>query len=371
MPFLSKTFWPQLPFTMSSAPTVSSIAFNELNDRYTFVFSMPEDATIDSLYYLQNQFQGGNGLTLSIGLQEIITGTGLTATSWLGAGTAFTLATTLDLGYAGNALTSSNNGKFVKNNMAGIALTRGQIVGLTIKPYDGAWSSTGNSMSIIRSYSGNAFPRGNLPYALISPTISASDNTQRQLLFMLGSNNGTKIYSQYPIQNYDRTNLHISSQTYDGWGISWKFPKHWGYTYKVYGARFNLTLNPLLTSGIGYTINMELMDENYNILKSKTLNATYRHNSTVMSQVTYYFDDNYLPRLEYGKKYNLGLRLMDNLGASNRYMQVQTLELYDSIYSKTAFTEADISLLYRFDSGFGGTWYQIDNFLPCIDILVQ
>jgi hypothetical protein len=369
MPFLSNTFWPQLPFVIGTAPTRTTRTLNELADRITFVFSMPEDAVVDSLYYLQNTLTGGTALTLAIGLQEIVTGTGLTALTWMGAGTAYTLAHTSDLNIAGNAITADNDLLYVKNSIAGIALSRGQMVGLTIQPQAGIWSTT-NSLGIVQAFT-NVWPRGNLPYNLLSTSIVANDGNQRQQTFMIGSNNGIVNFGDYPVQNFIRDNLHISSQTYDAWGIGWKFPKSWGYTYKICGARFNCAINQLTTSGIGYSIEMLLMDENYNTLQSKTINTQIRANYTTMDRITYYFDDNNLVNLRYGKRYNIALKMNDNLGASNRYMTINYMNLYAANVVQSAFTAADISLILRTDSGGGNIWSEDTSKIPCIDILVK
>lgn len=370
MSFLSGQFWPKFQYNLVSGPTYTTRRLDAIADQMSIIFCMPEDDTIDKLYFRQGALTGGVGLTLSVGLQEVSSATGLTANTWMGGGTAFTFGQSIDVyNGAGTLLTTTNNNTFIEFSLgSGIALSRGQFVALTMKPFDGAWTNTTNDITITSSMA-NMRPMGNLPYIYLSPSITASSNNQQFTPFILKSSTSNKSYSDYPFGTYTRVLLHSSSQTYDALGIKWKFPKNWGYTYKIRGARFNMSTNALLTSGIAYELQMLLMDEHYSTLQSKIIYSTYSADTNDFSRRIYYFDEDSLVNLQYGKEYNLALRVLDNQGSSTRYLRMGYFTPIN-ISDVSAITEAEIKLILKFDSGAGGAWTSSNN-IPAIDLLVD
>lgn len=331
----------------SFTPTINTFTLDAATDQMSVVFQAEKSDTITHVGFLQGTVTGTPG-TLRVGLQGVVTTTGLEGGTWLGSGS----------GYADHSPVTGNNGIWVVLALgASVSVTAGETYALVLDPQAvGTWDAS-NKVTVC-SVVGSDGGQASTPYHIENGVIfNNTDNGRRYLL-----RSSTRTYAINPWSDIASYTFH-SGTTPDEDGLRFKLPTSFGSTIDLIGVKWHINIPRGATETETFDIILYDTDGTTS-LTSKTEYAAQKYRYTTVDSHYMFLSSPYT--LSTNKEYTLVLRPNQNtLSYTMPYANYGGLAAGDlPLYGDGG----DIKRAARTNAG---SWTEYTTQLPMVQLIMR
>ena len=279
----------ELPM-LSSSTGPTSKTLQAIGDYVAFICQAEEDATITRVTGYVNARNGTPGTT-RVGIQSVVTTTGLPSGTWLGSVDLTTDATNFPATSAKEWTLSSN-----------ATLTRGQYYAIVIQALSGTWSTATDNLQLYSNQGTGVGPSfAAFPYVYDVINGVAGAKTTTAILPCIGCGSST---IQYRIAHKPASQGSWNSGASPNQrGMKFKLPASTVTSFKIAGVRMGI--GPTNSAS---TWDLNLYDASNTVLQNRSFTNQEAFNSAGLLIRDYYFDESTLTALSPNTDYRIAIQ---------------------------------------------------------------
>jgi hypothetical protein len=275
---------------LSSSGGPTSKTLQAVGDYMAVICQAEEDATITRVTGYVNARNGTPGTT-RVGIQSVVTTTGLPSGTWLGSVDLTTDITNFPATTVKEWTLSSN-----------ATVTRGQYYAIVIQALSGSWSTATDNLQLY-SYQGTGVGPSLAVFPYVYDVINgvAGTKTTTALVPCVGCGSST---TQYRIAHKPTSvSSWNSGSTPNQRGIKFKLPASSVSSFKIDGVR--MAVGPTNSAS---TWDLNLYDASNNILQNRSFTNQEAYNVATLLIRDYYFDESTLTALSPNTDYRIAIQ---------------------------------------------------------------